>query len=83
MDLKTYLFIKNMTAKEFARICGVSFQVVQGIKERKKHATYNVAKKISHATDGMITIESVMLNSYKRSREEIINMLIAFCKSES
>lgn len=59
MTLQEYLIEHGMTAKEFAKKCGVSYTTIKMVRRGQLVKLYAVAKMISAATGGAVEVSDV------------------------
>lgn len=60
MDLREYLFKKRIKVSEFSRTINYDRSYINDIVNGKKFAGKKLAKAISDATDGEVTVEELM-----------------------
>lgn len=56
MTLDNYLKTAGITAKEFAKRSGVSYNTVKSVRRGLRLRLYDKAERISKATGGMVSI---------------------------
>lgn len=66
MRLKDYLCRNDMTANEFARICGINVQTLYSMMRGKNCGSYNIAK-VLHATNNEVDFWSFIPEDLKES----------------
>ncbi len=50
--IKQYRAKNNLTQREFAKLCGVSYSTVQAIENCKRKVTYVIVSRINYAMEG-------------------------------
>lgn len=60
MDLKEYLFRKDIYVTDFAKQIGYTPDYIYLIKEKKKKPSFRFAKAIEEATNGEVTVEELL-----------------------
>jgi len=60
MNLREYLFKKRITPTEFARAINYHPSYIQAIERGQKRAGMKLAKIISEATNGEVTVKEVL-----------------------
>lgn len=70
MDLKTYLFLNDLTASDFADSIGVHRNLISAIQTGKRPVALKTAKKIEKKTKGQVTVAELPLT--EKSREMLL-----------
>lgn len=74
MRLKDYLCINDMTANEFAKLCGINVQTLYSMMRGKNCGSYNLAK-VLHATNGEVDFWSFIPDDLKESFAKDVKQL--------
>jgi transcriptional regulator with XRE-family HTH domain len=67
MDIKTFLYIKNLTQAEFAKAVGISPYALCNYIAKRRTPTLDIATRIFQASHGMITFKDLNFKKPKKA----------------